>query len=144
MASLRIGIDEVFELPVRRPISTMDDTLATPLPFGNCTVDIQRNLCSVSFSYYEPPGSYVRKADVYVIQRPLDPKQPVMQERHSTVAFIGIRATTATQLFQILTDVGKYKLSRKDYEHGLELMLAAEAKWQQQRINAAGPPEIDE
>lgn len=134
-----VELSEILSIEMRKPTSPADKSCAFGVHFGNALVAIETCLCSVGFSYYELPDANLRKADLYVIQRPykIEVDDNVNKMTRTSVAFIGVRAPTAHELYVALLDLTRNKHTLAQYTERVNVLMTAEREWQEKRVVAA-------
>lgn len=133
MAKLPVDIDRVEQLGVRRRARPDDASCAGGVQFGNVRVNIEDCICSVCFDSYELSPD-LRKADLYVTQQPIKVTVPGPRVRNA-VAFVGVRSTTAHELYVALLHLSQGKLTLEAYTARIAELVEAERRWQDRRVD---------
>lgn len=142
MAQIGVDVDELFTIQLRRPTSANDDSCRHGVQFGNVIAQVETCICSIGLSYYELADANVRKADVYIVQRPfkvlsMGSTTAGAPPPRTSVAFVGVRATTAHELYVALLELTRNKLTVEQYNEIVKNHITLERSWQEQRVAAA-------
>lgn len=133
MARLLVDVDDVMQLEPRKRQVPSDTSCANGVKFGNVTVDVENFFTTLAMAYYEVDNG-LRKADIYVIQKPFKISEKMQINVRTSVAFIGVRKTTAYELAVALLDLTRHKRTHAAYEERVEELTLAEKNWQDQRF----------
>jgi hypothetical protein len=133
MARLLVDVDDVMQLDPRKRQVPDDTSCADGVKFGNVTVDVENFFTTLAMAYYEVDNG-LRKADIYVIQKPFKISEKMRINVRTSVAFIGVRKTTAFELAVALLDLTRQRRTRAAYEERVEELTLAEKNWQDMRF----------